>query len=104
MTLRTYWRISSKGGHWAYRRAHGDHAPLLVSQASDAPKTAAALIDLAALLHIEPVDHLILQQALTLGRRDFEDAVQAVTAAQCQADYLVTRQPARLQAKAWFPS
>lgn len=56
-------------------------------------KTAAALIDLTALLHIEPVDHLILQQALTLGWRDFEDAVQAVTAAQCQADYLVTRNP-----------
>jgi len=45
------------------------------------------------LLHIEPVDQSILQQALTLGWRDFEDAVQAVAAAQCQADYLVTRNP-----------
>lgn len=56
-------------------------------------KTAATLIDLTTLLQVEPVDHQILQQALTLGWRDFEDAVQAVAAAQCQADYLVTRNP-----------
>ncbi len=56
-------------------------------------KTAAVLIDLTAMLRVEPVDHAVLQQALALGWRDFEDAVQAVTAAQCQADYLVTRNP-----------
>lgn len=56
-------------------------------------KTAATLIDLTALLRVEPVDHLVLQQALALGWSDFEDAVQAVAAAQCQADYLVTRNP-----------
>jgi predicted nucleic acid-binding protein len=56
-------------------------------------KTAAVLIDLTTLLRVEPVDNLVLQQALALGWRDFEDAVQAVTAAQCQADYLVTRNP-----------
>lgn len=56
-------------------------------------KTSAVLIDLTALLHVEPVDNQILQQALTLGWRDFEDAVQAVTAAQCQANYFVTRNP-----------
>lgn len=56
-------------------------------------KTAAVLIELTTLLHVEPVDHLVLQQALALGWRDFEDAVQAVTAALCQADYLVTRNP-----------
>lgn len=56
-------------------------------------KTAAVLIDLTAMLRVEPVDHQVLQQALSLGWRDFEDAVQAVTAAQCQADYLITRNP-----------
>jgi len=56
-------------------------------------KTAAILIDLTALLRVEPVDLQVLQQALALGWRDFEDAVQAVTAAQCPADYLVTRNP-----------
>lgn len=56
-------------------------------------KTAAVLIELTTLIRVEPVDHQILQQALALGWRDFEDAVQAVTATQCQADYLVTRNP-----------
>ncbi|MEQ1663228.1 MAG: PIN domain-containing protein [Thiobacillus sp.] len=56
-------------------------------------KTAAVLVDLMTLLHVEPVDHATLQQALSLGWRDFEDAVQAVVATQCQADYLVTRNP-----------
>lgn len=56
-------------------------------------KTAGVLIDLTTLIRVEPVDHQVLQQALALGWRDFEDAVQAVTAAQCQADYLVTRNP-----------
>ncbi|HRK78394.1 MAG TPA: PIN domain-containing protein [Thiobacillus sp.] len=56
-------------------------------------KTASVLIDLTAMLRVEPVDHAVLQQALALGWRDFEDAVQAVSAAQCQTDYLVTRNP-----------
>lgn len=56
-------------------------------------KTAAVLIDLAAIFCIEPVDQQILQQALALGWRDFEDAVPAVTAACCGADYFVTRNP-----------
>ncbi len=56
-------------------------------------KTAAVLIDLAAILCIEPVDQPIFQQALALGWRDFEDAVPAVTAACCGADYFVTRNP-----------
>lgn len=56
-------------------------------------KAAAALIDLTTLLHVEPVDQTTLQQALALGWRDFEDAVQAVVAMQCHADHLVTRNP-----------
>jgi predicted nucleic acid-binding protein len=56
-------------------------------------KTAAVLIDLTTLLRVEPVDHEVLQQALALGWRDFEDAVQAVAAARSRADYLVTRNP-----------
>lgn len=56
-------------------------------------QAAAVLIELTSLLRIEAVDHSILQQALALGWNDFEDAVQAVTAVQCQADYLLTRNP-----------
>jgi hypothetical protein len=45
-------------------------------------------------LHIEPVDRDILLRALALGWKDFEDAVQALSALQCQADYLITRNTA----------
>ena len=54
-------------------------------------KTAPILVDLTSLFHVEPVNHEIIQQALSLAWDDFEDAVQAVVAAHCQADYLITR-------------
>lgn len=63
----------------------------LLSKHLGQQKTAAVLIDLTALLQVEPVDLQVLQQALALGWGDFEDAVQAVTAVRCQADYLLTR-------------
>ena len=56
-------------------------------------ETAAKLLDLTALLTVEPVDRNTLQQALALGWPDFEDAVQAVVATQCRADRLLTRNP-----------
>jgi len=65
----------------------------LLSKHLGQQKAAAVLIDLTALLQVEPVDLQVLQQALALGWGDFEDAVQAVTAARCQADYLLTRNP-----------
>jgi predicted nucleic acid-binding protein len=65
----------------------------LLSKHLGQQKTAAVLIDLIALLQVEPVDVQVLQQALALGWGDFEDAVQAVTAVRCQADYLLTRNP-----------
>jgi len=66
-------------------------------------KTAAALIDLTALLYIEPVDHSILQQALTLGWRDFK--TQCRPSRQRNAR-LITWLPATraTSSKAWFPS
>lgn len=65
----------------------------LLSKHLGQQKTAAVLIDLIAFLQVEPVDVQVLQQALALGWGDFEDAVQAVTAVRCQADYLLTRNP-----------
>lgn len=56
-------------------------------------RTAAALIDLLGLLRAVNVDHERLLQALSLGWRDFEDAVQAVCALSIDADYLITRDP-----------
>ncbi|MDP1644228.1 MAG: hypothetical protein Q8K35_04035 [Thiobacillus sp.] len=77
----------------AYRRAYPHPLHDLLAKHLGQQKTTAILIDLTTLLRVEPVDHQVLQQALALGWRDCEDAVQAVTAAQCQADFLVTRNP-----------
>ena len=42
-------------------------------------------------LHIGPVNQITLEQALNLDYPDFEDAVQMMSAVQCKADYLITR-------------
>ena len=38
-----------------------------------------------------PVDEMVLQKALALPHRDFEDAVQMMAAVRAEAEYLVTR-------------
>ena len=49
------------------------------------------LTSLLQFLKIAPVDQNTIEQALNLPYRDFEDAVQMISALQVQADYLVTR-------------
>jgi predicted nucleic acid-binding protein len=49
------------------------------------------LTDLLRFLTVAPVDGETIAQALSLPYRDFEDAVQMVSAAQIGAHYLVTR-------------
>lgn len=83
--------LGSASGHIAAHTLTTLH--YLLAKHLGQQKTAAVLIDLTAMLRVEPVDHAVLQQALALGWCDFEDAVQAVVAAQCRADYLVTRNP-----------
>jgi predicted nucleic acid-binding protein len=60
------------------------------------------LTSLLQFLTIAPVDHSTIEQALNLPYRDFEDAVQMISALQVHADYLLTRnvqdyQPAPLE-------
>ena len=50
-----------------------------------------ALMDLLRLANVVPVDHDRLLQALAMNWDDFEDAVQAASAAKIEADYLITR-------------
>jgi predicted nucleic acid-binding protein len=50
-----------------------------------------ALIDLLRLVSVVPVDHDRILQALALGWKDFEDAVQAACAAKADAEFIVTR-------------
>jgi|SRR5215211_5843033 len=59
------------------------------------------ITNLLQILRIAAVDQSTIEQALSLPYKDFEDAVQMMTAVQCKADYLVTRnikdfQPAAL--------
>jgi len=56
-------------------------------------KAAAALLDVLRLVRVVPVDHDMMLKALSLGWKDFEDAVQAVCALQVGADYVVSRDP-----------
>jgi predicted nucleic acid-binding protein len=50
-----------------------------------------SITSLLQFLKIAPVDQNTIEQALNLPYRDFEDAVQVVSALQIHADYLVTR-------------
>jgi len=51
----------------------------------------AAVTNLLQFIKIAPVDQSTIEQALNLDFHDFEDAVQMISAVQCKADYLVTR-------------
>ena len=56
-------------------------------------KAAAAIADLVSLLRVVPVDHETILLALSLGWRDFEDAVQAAAAIRAKATHIITRNP-----------
>ncbi|HST58836.1 MAG TPA: PIN domain-containing protein [Longimicrobium sp.] len=51
----------------------------------------AAVAELLRILDVVPAERADLSQALSLGWRDFEDAVQSVSATKAGADYIVTR-------------
>jgi predicted nucleic acid-binding protein len=51
----------------------------------------ATITNLLQFIEIAPVDQSTIEQALNLDYRDFEDAVQMISALQCKADYLITR-------------
>ena len=49
------------------------------------------ITNLLQFIEIAPVDQSTIEQALNLDYRDFEDAVQMISAVQCKVDYLITR-------------
>jgi len=51
----------------------------------------ASITNLLQFLKIAPIDQNTIEQALNLPYRDFEDAVQMISALQLRADYLITR-------------
>lgn len=63
----------------------------LLAKGRGRDEAAAALVRLMRLVEIVPVDKNIILAALSLGLKDFEDAVQAVCALEIEADYFITR-------------
>jgi len=63
----------------------------LIQKGESSAKARATLTSLLQFLKIAPVDQSTLEQALNLDFRDFEDAVQMISAVQCKADCLITR-------------
>ena len=58
-------------------------------QSSDAARV--AITDLMQFLEVAPVNNQVIETALALPYRDFEDAVQMAAALHISADYLITR-------------
>lgn len=63
----------------------------LIQKGSSSSEARAAITNLLQFLKIGPVDQTTIEQALNLDYSDFEDAVQMMSAVQCRADYLITR-------------
>jgi predicted nucleic acid-binding protein len=63
----------------------------LVSKDQSPAAARVILTSLMQFLKIAPVDHAVIEAALNMPYKDFEDAVQMVSAMQCKANFLVTR-------------
>jgi predicted nucleic acid-binding protein len=63
----------------------------LVKKDRSAAEARAVVTNLLQFLKIAPVDQGTIEQALSLDYADYEDAVQMISAVQCKADCLITR-------------
>jgi predicted nucleic acid-binding protein len=63
----------------------------LIQKSRSAAEARASITNLLQFIQIAPVDQSTIEQALNLDFRDFEDAVQMISAVQCKMDCLVTR-------------
>jgi predicted nucleic acid-binding protein len=63
----------------------------LVARGQSADQARVLLAELLRLLSVAAVDGHVIEQALTLPYRDFEDAVQMIAAVRAGAAYLITR-------------
>ena len=63
----------------------------LVQEDKSSTEARAVITSLMQFLKIAPVSQSTIDQALSLDYNDFEDAVQMISALQCKADYLLTR-------------
>jgi hypothetical protein len=63
----------------------------LVQKGRSSAEARVTITNLLQFIKIAPVGQSTIEQALNLETRDFEDAVQMVSAMQCKADFLITR-------------
>jgi predicted nucleic acid-binding protein len=63
----------------------------LIQKGRSSAEARVTITNLLQFIKIAPVDQSTIEQALNLETRDFEDAVQMVSALQCKADFLITR-------------
>jgi predicted nucleic acid-binding protein len=63
----------------------------LIKKNRSAAEARAIITNLLQFIKIAPVDQSTIEQALNLDYNDFEDAVQMISAVQCKADCLITR-------------
>jgi predicted nucleic acid-binding protein len=63
----------------------------LIQKGKSAAEARATITNLLQFISIVPVDQSTIEQALNLDFRDFEEAVQMISAVQCKVDCLVTR-------------
>lgn len=63
----------------------------LIQKGRSSSEARATITNLLQFIKIAPVDQSTIEQALNLDYPDFEDAVQMISAVQCKADCLVTR-------------
>ena len=63
----------------------------LIQKGKSSAEARATITNLLQFLKIAPVDQTTIEQSLNLDYGDFEDAVQMMSAVQCRADYLITR-------------
>jgi predicted nucleic acid-binding protein len=84
---------AAETGHiQGYIAAHGVTTLFyLIQKAKSSSEARATITNLLQFLKIGPVDQATIEQALNLDYRDFEDAVQMMSAVQCKADCLITR-------------
>jgi predicted nucleic acid-binding protein len=63
----------------------------LIKKDRSAAEARATITNLLQFIKIAPVDQSTIEQALHLDYGDYEDAVQMISAVQCKADCLITR-------------
>jgi predicted nucleic acid-binding protein len=87
--------IVASGGAEGYVAGHTiTTAHYIVGRAVARQPALTAMADLLRIVEVVPVEKADFMEALGLGFRDFEDAVQAVCALKVGADVIVTRDAA----------